>query len=174
MQNFASQTSALKTGPCETLKTLSTSNFRFCIVSARDKLFAVLRCEQEHTVNQGRSYISKTHKKKKTRKVRKQFRFILEPSAPILSREFKMPITNNGIWSTVESWFLHCCNWGRPQIYISPQHTFHRSDLVYSVKITFLYCKTQRCRLESIFYEEMMKIKRWNLPNTKPCRHNLS
>jgi hypothetical protein len=59
----------------------------------------------------------------------------------------------------VESWFLHCCNWGRPQIYISPQHTFHRSDLVYSVKITFLCCKTQRCRLESIFMKKWWKLK---------------
>jgi hypothetical protein len=57
------------------------------------------------------------------------------------------------------------------KIYISPEHTFHRSDLGYSVKITFLCCKEHSTEQEhstetdyatlqvgEYFYKEIMKI----------------
>jgi hypothetical protein len=80
--------------------------------------------------------------------------------------------------NTVESLFFHfsIALTDADNIYISAEHTFHRRratlDTVYSVKITFLCCKTesrfkniapkltkQRCRLESLFIKKLWKLK---------------
>ena len=58
------------------------------------------------------------------------------------SREFKMPTTNNGYGIRLKACFRIALT-KADKIYISPEHTFHRSDLGYSVKITFLCCKTE-------------------------------
>jgi hypothetical protein len=100
-----------------------------------------------------------------------------------LGSSVKMPTTNNGYgWKLVFA-LLNITEANK--MYTSPEHTFHRSDLapwlqrknhilVLSNRIKNIAPKltTQRCRLE-YFYKEMMKIKRWNLPNTKPNTKNI-
>ena len=61
----------------------------------------------------------------------------------LIIREFKMPTTNNGYGVRLKACF-HIALTEADKIYISPEHTFHRGDLGYSVlKITFLCCKTE-------------------------------
>jgi hypothetical protein len=57
-------------------------------------------------------------------------------------REFKIPTTNNGYGVRLKACFRIALT-EADKIYISPEHTFYRSDLGYSVKITFLCCKTE-------------------------------
>ena len=59
-----------------------------------------------------------------------------------VNREFKMPTTNNGYGVRLKACFRIALT-EADKIYISPEHTFHRSDLGYSVKITFLCCRTE-------------------------------
>ena len=58
------------------------------------------------------------------------------------NREFKMPTTNNGYGVRLKACFRVALT-KADKIYISHEHTFHRSDLGYSVKIAFLCCKTE-------------------------------
>ena len=56
--------------------------------------------------------------------------------------EFKMPITSNGCGIRLKACFRIALT-EADKIYISPEHTFHCSDLGYSVKIIFLCCNTE-------------------------------
>ena len=58
-------------------------------------------------------------------------------------REFKIPTTNNGYGIRLTEACFRIALTKADNIYIFPEHSFHRSDLGYSVKITFLCCKTE-------------------------------
>ena len=89
--------------------------------------------------------------------------------ASVGNREFKMPTTNNGYEIRLNACFRIALT-EADKIYISPEHTFHRSNLGYSVKTTFLCCKrikniaqkltTQRRRLESRLLNSLVTITR--------------
>jgi hypothetical protein len=53
-----------------------------------------------------------------------------------------MPTTNNGYGIRLKACLIRIDLSEADKIYISPEHAFHRGDLGYNVKITFLCCKT--------------------------------